>query len=241
MHARHVAAPERRFIPLWESTLGLTTLLLPGAAFGDAGQSLQLGGVTVAANGQFVVGLTASPATVVAGFNNANTALGGAATASFAMGNAGSHFGKVGTGTTTFTANNAAVAGSISVRDGQVTISGGSGSIANGANPQGPIGVYAGAMRGMNTDATVVIGDGPLLSPPLVSHTWSAIGMHDKYWPPVARKLRDGALVLVNDATFETELDEGRYRVLRVPATDTADALGNPLGGSMVMAGADTA
>ncbi len=26
--------------------------------------------------------------------------------------------------------------------------------------------------------------------------------------------------------------------MLRVPATDTADALGNPLGGSMVMAGA---
>ena len=90
----------------------------------------------------------------------------------------------------------------------------------------------------MNTDATVVIGDEPLLSPPLISHTWSAIGMHDKFWAPVARKLRDGALVLVNDATFETELDEIRYRVLRVPATDVADELGNPLGGSMVMAGA---
>jgi Pyruvate/2-oxoacid:ferredoxin oxidoreductase gamma subunit len=62
--------------------------------------------------------------------------------------------------------------------------------------------------------------------------------MHDKFWGPVGRKLRDGALVLVNDATFGTELDESRYRVLRVPATDTADALGNPLGGSLVMAGA---
>src|SRR4051812_46009719 len=100
-------------------------------------------------------------------------------------------------------------------------------------------GVYAGAMRGMNTDATVVIGDAPLMSPPLISHTWSAIGMHDKFWAPVARKLRDDALVLVNDATFETEIDESRYRVLRVPATDLADELGNPLGGSMVMAGGD--
>jgi 2-oxoglutarate ferredoxin oxidoreductase subunit gamma len=62
--------------------------------------------------------------------------------------------------------------------------------------------------------------------------------MHDKFWPPVARKLRDGALVLVNDATFETEIDRTRYRVLRVPATRMADDLGNPLGGSMVMAGA---
>ncbi len=114
--------------------------------------------------------------------------------------------------------------------------------LARGATLEGShvmlFGVYAGAMRGMNTDTTVVIGDGPLMSPPLISHTWSAIGMHDKFWAPIARKLRDDALVLVNDATFETELDESRYRVLRVPATDLADELGNPLGGSMVMAGA---
>lgn len=114
--------------------------------------------------------------------------------------------------------------------------------LARGATYEGShvmlFGVYAGAMRGMNTDATVVIGDGPLLSPPLISHTWSAIGMHDKFWAPIGRKLRDGALVLVNDSTFETELDETKYRVLRVPATNLADELNNPLGGSMVMAGA---
>ena len=114
--------------------------------------------------------------------------------------------------------------------------------LARGATLEGShvmlFGVYGGAMRGMNTDATVVIGDGPLMSPPLISHTWSAIGMHDKFWGPIGRKLRDDALVLVNDATFETELDTSRYRVLRVPATDLADELGNPLGGSMVMAGA---
>ncbi len=75
--------------------------------------------------------------------------------------------------------------------------------LARGATHEGKhvmlFGVYAGAMRGMNTDATVVIGDAPLQSPPLISHTWSAIGMHDKFWAPIA---------------------------------------GNPLGGSMVMAGA---
>lgn len=114
--------------------------------------------------------------------------------------------------------------------------------LARGATLEGShvmlFGVYGGAMRGMNTDATVVIGDGPLQSPPLISHSWSAIGMHDKFWEPIARKLRDGALVLLNESTFETHVDESRYRVLRVPATDTADGLGNPLGGSMVMAGA---
>lgn len=99
-------------------------------------------------------------------------------------------------------------------------------------------GVYAGAMRGMNTDATLVIGDNPLRSPPLLSHTGSAIAMHDKFWEPIARKLREHALVLVNDATFETELDASRHRVVRVPATDRATELGHAMGGSMVMAGA---
>ncbi len=114
--------------------------------------------------------------------------------------------------------------------------------LARGATLEGRhvmlFGVYGGAMRGMNTDGTVVVGDEPLQAPPLVSHTWSAIGMHDKFWAPVAPKVRAGGLVLVNDATFETPLDEQRYRVVRIRATDIAAELGNELGGSMVMAGA---
>lgn len=109
--------------------------------------------------------------------------------------------------------------------------------LARGATLEGShvmfFGVYAGAMRGMNTDATVVIGDGPLQSPPLVSHTWSAIGMHDKFWEPVARRLRPEALVLVNDTTFETPIRDDA-RVYRVPTTDLAA----DFSASMVMAGA---
>lgn len=100
--------------------------------------------------------------------------------------------------------------------------------LARGATLDGKrvmlFGVYAGAMWGMNTEATVVIGDGPRESPPLVSHTWAAIGMHDKFWPPVERKLRDDALVLVNDATFDAQ----HYRVVRVPATSVKRAHWTP-------------
>lgn len=99
-------------------------------------------------------------------------------------------------------------------------------------------GVYGGMMRGGNTDATVVVGDGPLQAPPLISHSWSAIGMHDEFWQPVAPKLRPAALVLVNDATFATPLDTDAYRVFRVRATEIATQLGNQLGASMVMTGA---
>jgi 2-oxoglutarate ferredoxin oxidoreductase subunit gamma len=93
-------------------------------------------------------------------------------------------------------------------------------------------------MRGMNTDATVVVGDESLRASPLVSRTWSAVAMHDKFWEPIAGKVRPGGLILVNDATFEAPLDEERFCVMRVPATDIADELGSSMAGSMVMTGA---
>jgi len=99
------------------------------------------------------------------------------------------------------------------------------------------LGLYGGMMRGGNTDSTVVIGDRPIEAPPVVSHTWSAIAMHDEFWAPIEPKLRPDAVVLVNDATFTTEI-HAPVTVLRVPATNVATDLGNPLGGSMVMLGA---
>ena len=99
-------------------------------------------------------------------------------------------------------------------------------------------GVYGGAMRGMNTDATVVVGDRPVQAPPLLSRAWSAIAMHDRYWGPVAPKLTGGGLLVVNDATFNAPLDEGRYAVHRIRAVELAAAAGNELAASMVILGA---
>jgi Pyruvate/2-oxoacid:ferredoxin oxidoreductase gamma subunit len=99
------------------------------------------------------------------------------------------------------------------------------------------LGLYGGMMRGGNTDSTVVIGDGPIEAPPVVSRAWSAIAMHDEFWAPIEPKLRPDALVLVNDATFTTEI-QAPVTVIRVPATNVATDLGNPMGGAMVMLGA---
>ena len=99
-------------------------------------------------------------------------------------------------------------------------------------------GVYGGAMRGMNTDATVVLGDAPVQAPPLLSRAWSALAMHDRYWAPVAPKIAAGGLVVVNDTTFAAPLDERRYAVRRVRATELAAELGNDLTASMVLLGA---
>ena len=100
------------------------------------------------------------------------------------------------------------------------------------------LGLYGGMMRGGNTDSTVVSATRRSLAPPVVSHAWSAIAMHDEFWAPVEPKLRPGGLVLVNDATFTTRDRGADVTVHRVPATDVATELGNPLGGSMVMLGA---
>ncbi len=98
-------------------------------------------------------------------------------------------------------------------------------------------GIYGGMMRGGNTDSTVVVADGPIEAPPVVSHAWSAIAMHDEFWAPIEPKLRTGGLVLVNESTFEHEIT-APVTVRRIAATDIATGLGNPLGGSMVMVGA---
>jgi 2-oxoglutarate ferredoxin oxidoreductase subunit gamma len=99
------------------------------------------------------------------------------------------------------------------------------------------LGLYGGMMRGGNTDATVVVADAPIETPPVVSHAWSAIAMHDEHYLPVERKLRPGALVLVNDATFGRD-PRPDLECRRLPVTETAAAIDHPMGGAMVMLGA---
>jgi Pyruvate/2-oxoacid:ferredoxin oxidoreductase gamma subunit len=99
-------------------------------------------------------------------------------------------------------------------------------------------GVYGGAMRGMNTDATVVVADAPVQAPPLLSRAWSAVAMHDRYWGPVAPKVRDAALVLVNDSTFHASLADVDGEIRRIRASELAAEVGNELAASMVILGA---
>lgn len=97
------------------------------------------------------------------------------------------------------------------------------------------LGTYGGTMRGGNTDSTVVIADGPISAPPILSHVGVALAMHHAFWKPVRKKLRPGALVLLNSTVFEgdAEIPEDA-RLFEVPATRIASDLGNGLGASMV-------
>jgi Pyruvate/2-oxoacid:ferredoxin oxidoreductase gamma subunit len=99
-------------------------------------------------------------------------------------------------------------------------------------------GVYGGVMRGGNTDSTLVVADGPIAAPPILSRTGSAIAMHHQYFEPLRRKLRPSALLFLNAGLFEGEVERGAYRVVEVPATQLAAEVGSALAGSLVMAGA---
>jgi len=98
-------------------------------------------------------------------------------------------------------------------------------------------GSYGGMMRGGNTHATVVVGDGPIVAPPTVSAAWGAVVMHHDYWDFVRDCLRADSLLLVNSTVFVGDLD-GPGVVVGVPATDLAFGLGSAMTASMVMVGA---
>jgi Pyruvate/2-oxoacid:ferredoxin oxidoreductase gamma subunit len=97
-------------------------------------------------------------------------------------------------------------------------------------------GDYGGLMRGGNTDATIVIGDDPLRSPPTVAWASMALVMHHEYWPGVRDRLVPGSVVIIDRSVFKGEI--GLSDVIEVEATAVASEMGNSRGGSMVALGA---
>jgi Pyruvate/2-oxoacid:ferredoxin oxidoreductase gamma subunit len=100
------------------------------------------------------------------------------------------------------------------------------------------LGTYGGTMRGGNTESTIIIGDGPLNSPPIVSHVGAALVMHHQFWTTTQAKLRPRALVMLNSSLFEGELDRASHCIVEIPATQLAAEAGSPLAASLVLLGA---
>ena len=100
------------------------------------------------------------------------------------------------------------------------------------------LGTYGGTMRGGNTDATLVVADAPISTPPIVSRAWALCAMHHQFFAPLRGKLRDGSLVLVNSSVFQAPLDRDAWQVFDVPAGARAAELGSPVVGAMVLIGA---
>jgi Pyruvate/2-oxoacid:ferredoxin oxidoreductase gamma subunit len=97
------------------------------------------------------------------------------------------------------------------------------------------LGTYGGTMRGGNTDSTLVIADGPISAPPMVSRSWALIAMHHQFAAPLLAKLRPQGVAMLNSSLFEGALDRRNYRVFDVPATQLGTELGNAMTASLVL------
>ncbi len=104
------------------------------------------------------------------------------------------------------------------------------------------LGTYGGTMRGGNTESTVVVADGPIVSPPVVSRGWSAVIVHPRYWETIRRKLQpDG--VVVFDSSFDSSFEDGlgAARAFPVAASAVAREADAVRAGSLVLLGAYSA
>ena len=99
-------------------------------------------------------------------------------------------------------------------------------------------GSYGGMMRGGNTDATLIIGDEPVQSPPMVSSAWSALVMHPEFAAPTLARLRPGGLLVVNTSVVTTFEVDPSVHVLAFAATELAITLGAAAAATMVALGA---
>jgi 2-oxoglutarate ferredoxin oxidoreductase subunit gamma len=100
------------------------------------------------------------------------------------------------------------------------------------------LGTYGGTMRGGNTDATVVIGDGALTSPPIVSSAWSVVVMHPRFADPLLSKLRPGGVVLADEDLLDGPIAMPSIRTVSIPATTIAREVESPRAVSLVLLGA---
>src|SRR4051794_17231558 len=99
-------------------------------------------------------------------------------------------------------------------------------AIAQGLQVQ-LFGSYGGMMRGGNTDATLVLADGPIEAPPTVSSAWSAVVMHPEHAAPVVSRVARDGLLFVNTTVFDSVPSAGGARVVELPATSLAVDVGN--------------
>lgn len=96
---------------------------------------------------------------------------------------------------------------------------------------------YGPEMRGGTCNCTVVISDRPVGSP-VIQCPKAVLAMNlpslEKFEPAV----KPGGLLLINSSLINREPSRTDIRVLKVPANEIANELGNPKGANMVALGA---
>lgn len=101
------------------------------------------------------------------------------------------------------------------------------------------LGHYAGAMRGGQTDASIVLGDEPLRTLPKVQAAWAGVVMDIAYWPSTNERIRPGGVIVINSSLVaESDIARPDCTVVHVPATEIANSIEAPMGAGYVLASA---
>lgn len=98
-------------------------------------------------------------------------------------------------------------------------------------------GSYGGMMRGGSTDASLVLADGPIDSPPVLSRCWLGIAMHHQYLSGLLDKLDERSVVFVNTSVVQDRIDT-EASVIGLGATELAVETVTAVCATMVMVGA---
>jgi Pyruvate/2-oxoacid:ferredoxin oxidoreductase gamma subunit len=99
-------------------------------------------------------------------------------------------------------------------------------------------GLFMGMIRGGSSESTVVLADDAIVSPPIVPSVWAVLAMHGEGLSKVASKVERGGVLVANTTLVPQPPAWEGTRLVRVPATELAKEMGQPLGASMIALGA---
>jgi len=96
---------------------------------------------------------------------------------------------------------------------------------------------YGPEMRGGTANCTVIISSEEIASP-VVHHPKSVIAMNKPSLDKFEETVQKGGLIVVNSSLIEQKVNRNDVAVVRVPANDIANELGNTKVANMVVLGA---
>jgi len=96
---------------------------------------------------------------------------------------------------------------------------------------------YGPEMRGGTANCTVLISTKEIGSP-IVSHPKTLITMNQPSLDKFETNVSENGLIILNDSLIEREVKRNDVNVVRIPADDIADKLGNSRAANMVVLGA---
>ncbi|MGB6370263.1 MAG: 2-oxoacid:acceptor oxidoreductase family protein [Atribacterota bacterium] len=96
---------------------------------------------------------------------------------------------------------------------------------------------YGPEMRGGTANCTVLISEEEIGSP-IVSHPKILIAMNQPSLDKFESNVSENGLIILNDSLIKREVNRNDVKVIRIPADDIADKLGNSRAANMVVLGA---